>query len=115
MHFVRTATNDMTFYGNQIRQYDVMVMSYAAANRDPAVFADPHDFLPGRPNAAEHMAFGNGAHRCIGAALARLEMRILFEETYRRGLEYTLVGPPEPGWSTFINQLRSLPVRVSSA
>jgi cytochrome P450 len=112
MHFARTATADMSFHGQEIKQHDVMVMSYAAANRDPATFENPHDFRPARPNAAEHMAFGNGFHRCVGAALAKLEMRILFEQIHNRGLRFELTGVPDPGWSSFINQIRALPVRV---
>jgi len=112
MHFARTATKDMSFYGQDIKQYDVMLMSYAAANRDPAMYETPHDFRPGRPHAAEHMAFGNGFHRCVGSALAKLEMRVLFEQIHERGLRFELAGVPQPGWSSFINQIRALPVRV---
>jgi cytochrome P450 len=114
MHFARTATQDMNFFGQDIRQYDVMVMAYAAANRDPVLYEDPHRFQPGRPGGETHLAFGSGAHRCIGQALARLELRILFEEIHRRGLRFELDGEPRRGYSTFINQLFALPVRVAS-
>jgi cytochrome P450 len=111
MHFARTATRDMEFHGQQLRELDVMVMSYAAANRDPSFYAEPDAFLPGRENGDKHLAFGSGAHRCIGQALARLEMEVLFQELARRGVRLELDGAPQRGMSTFINQLLALPVR----
>jgi cytochrome P450 len=104
LHFARTATRDLEFAGEQVKKNDVMVLSYASANRDPELFAEPHRFWPGRPNGDQH--------RCIGQALAELEMRVLLQEISDRKLVFELNGPPERGNSTFINQLRSLPVRV---
>jgi cytochrome P450 len=114
MNFARTATRDLEFAGEQIKEGDVMHMMFAAASRDPEVFDEPHRFVPGRANGSEHLSFGSGPHRCIGQALARLEVRILFEEMARRDLHFELGGEPKRGWSTFINQLTSLPVRLSS-
>jgi cytochrome P450 len=112
MTFLRTATRDVEFAGTSIRAGDAVSLWYGAANRDPAVFEMPYEFIPGRANAQKHLAFGSGPHRCLGAALARLQIGILFEEIYRRGLKFELNGTPRRGQSSFINQLRYLPVRV---
>ena len=114
MNMARTATQDVEFHGTQIRKGDLMQLFFTAANRDPAKFTDPHRFDPTRaPN--EHMAFGNGAHHCIGKNLAKLELRILFEEMHRRGVTVALNGEPRRGCSTFINKLLSMPVVVSTS
>jgi cytochrome P450 len=113
LDFARTATRNLEFAGEQIKEGDVMHMMFAGANRDPEVFDEPHRFIPGRANGSQHLSFGSGPHRCIGQALARLEMRILFEEIARRDLQFELAGEPKRGWSTFINQLTYLPVRLA--
>ncbi|MEY2435076.1 MAG: hypothetical protein QOC92_4801 [Acidimicrobiaceae bacterium] len=112
MNFARTATRDVEFAGEHIKAGDVMHMMFAAASRDPEVFDEPHRFVPGRAHGSEHLSFGSGPHRCIGQALARLEIRILFEELARRDLHFELAGEPKRGLSTFINQLTYLPVRL---
>jgi cholest-4-en-3-one 26-monooxygenase len=58
------------------------------------------------------LAFGSGLHRCVGNVLAKMDVRLLFEELHRRGVRLALDGEPGPGWSTLINQLLLLPVRV---
>jgi cytochrome P450 len=88
-------------------------MFFTAANRDPAVFTDPHRFDPFR-TTNDHMAFGNGPHHCIGKNLAKLEIKILFEEMHRRGITCALNGEPRRGWSTFINKLLSMPIVVTA-
>jgi cytochrome P450 len=112
--FMRTATRDVEFSGTAIREGDAVGIFYAAANRDPRLYENPGQFIPGRPNADLHLAFGTGPHRCLGMALAKLELRILFEEVYRRRLRLQLNGTPKAGWSVFIDQLTSLPVKVVS-
>ena len=109
MQMGRTATRDVEFAGEQIRENDVMVLYYSAANRDPAVFAEPDRFNPWRTEKG-HLAFGTGVHRCIGLSLAKLEVQILFEELRSAGLHLRLNGTPRRGWSNFINQLIELPV-----
>jgi cholest-4-en-3-one 26-monooxygenase len=85
-------------------------MWYLSSNRDEDVYEDPQRFDVHRNS--EHQAFGaGGRHFCLGAALARLELRILFEETVRRFPEMELAGEPEHALSPFINQLKTLPVR----
>ena len=76
----RATTRDIDFHGVQIPAGDVVLVCYLAADHDPAVFNDPETFDPSRDNLAEHFAFGRGIHFCPGAALARMETRIAFEE-----------------------------------
>jgi cholest-4-en-3-one 26-monooxygenase len=112
-HFRRTATRDIELGGQQIKEGDKVVMWYVAANRDEERFSDPDTFDVTRtPN--DHQAFGaGGRHFCLGAALARLELQVLFEETVARYPEIELDGTPVPVVSPFINQLATLPVRLS--
>ncbi|MEV6657268.1 cytochrome P450 [Nocardia fluminea] len=115
MYMTRSATQDTELGGQMIRKDDVLNLYFIAANRDPAVFDEPDKFDPWRKETAT-LAFGSGPHRCIGSALAKLEMRILFEEMTKRGFKFEQNGKPERGWSVFINQLNSLPVaRVRDA
>lgn len=112
MHFARTATRDTELGGQQIRKDDVMAMYFIAANRDPQTFTDPNRFDPWR-NEPGSIVFGSGIHRCIGSALAKLELSILFEELARRDVRLELAGEPKRGWSSHINQLTQLPLRRS--
>jgi cytochrome P450 len=118
MNVTRTATRDVEFHGQQIRQNDTMQLMLNAANRDPETFADPHRFDPtraagkARAFSGDGLAFGSGLHRCVGNVLAKMDARILFEEMHRRDVRLELNGEPRRGWSTLINQLLSLPVRV---
>jgi cytochrome P450 len=109
MEMARTAVRDVDFLGQQIRERDVLVLYYVAANRDPAVFSEPNRFNPWRPET-QTLAFGSGIHRCLGAHLAKLEVQILWEELRAAGLRLRLNGAPRRGWSNFINQLTELPV-----
>lgn len=109
IEMARTATRDVELGGEQLREDDVVVLYYPAANRDPAVFSEPDQFDPWRTET-ETLAFGSGVHRCLGANLALLEIRVLWEELHRRGIRLQLDGEPRRGWSVFINQLTSLPV-----
>src|SRR5918996_5854192 len=113
-HFRRTATKDTEVRGCPVKEGEKVVMWYLSSNRDEDVYEDPHRFDVHRN--AEHQAFGaGGRHFCLGAALARLELRILFEETLRRFPDMELVGEPQPAVSAFLNQLKTLPVRWSTA
>ncbi|MEV7394047.1 cytochrome P450 [Streptomyces sp. NPDC091215] len=114
MNMARTVTRDVDFHGTPMREGDLVQMFFTAANRDPAVFTDPHRFDPAR-TANAHMAFGGGPHHCVGKNLAKLELRIIFEEMHRRGIGCVLNGEPRRGWSTFINKLLSMPVTVTVA
>lgn len=109
----RTLTRDATLHGKTLREGDKLLLLYPAANRDPAVFRDPESFdIRRTPN--EHLAFGFGAHYCLGASLARLELNIFFEEAVRRlpGIRAASEAPPPRRPSNFISGIESLPVRV---
>jgi cytochrome P450 len=111
-HFRRTATCDTVLGDQQIKQGEKVVMWYVSSNRDDSHHGDPHRFDLRR--TSEHQAFGGGGrHYCLGTALARLELRVLFEETLARFPEMTLAGQPKMVESAFINQLKTLPVRLT--
>ena len=111
-HFRRTATRDTELAGQTIREGEKVVMWYVSSNRDEERFEDPERFDITRN--AEHQAFGaGGRHFCLGAALARLELRVLFEETLARYPAMELAGRPEYAESPFISQLKTLPVRLA--
>jgi cholest-4-en-3-one 26-monooxygenase len=110
-HFRRTATRDTELAGQPIQQGEKVVMWYVSSNRDEERYEDPDRFDVIRN--PEHQAFGaGGRHFCLGAALARLELRILFEETLARFPAIELDGAPVMAESAFINQLKTLPVRL---
>jgi cholest-4-en-3-one 26-monooxygenase len=110
-HFRRTATRDTEIAGQQIRAGEKVVMWYVSSNRDESLYDDPDKFDVRRN--PEHQAFGaGGRHFCLGVALARLELRVLFEETLARFPAMELAGPAPMAESAFINQLKSLPVRL---
>jgi cytochrome P450 len=109
-HFRRTATRDTEIAGQPVKEGEKVVMWYLSSNRDEDVYDDAERFDVHRN--PEHQAFGaGGRHFCLGAALARLELRILFEETLRRFPNMELAGEPQPAVSAFLNQLKTLPVR----
>ena len=91
-----------------------LVLLYGAANRDPEVFADPERFdIRRSPNP--HLSFGFGEHFCLGAALARLEARVFFEELLAAFPHIELAGEPRHQRSNLNNALKALPVRLYSA
>jgi cytochrome P450 len=113
-HFRRTATRDAELGGQKIREGDKVVMWYVSSNRDETRYEDSERFDAARN--PEHQAFGaGGRHFCLGTALARLELRILFEETLKRFRDMELVGEPAYVESPFVNQLKTLRVRLAPA
>ncbi len=111
-HIMRTATRDHEIRGEKIRAGDRVVLWNAAANRDPAQFPEPDRFDVARtPN--DHLAFGHGEHFCLGANLARLEMRVMFEEVSRRMPDLELAGPVERLRSNFVAGIKRMPVKFS--
>ncbi len=111
----RTATQDIQFGGQEIRKGDQVLLMYAAANRDPEVFDRPYEFdITRSPNP--HLAFGSGVHFCLGANLARTEIRIMFEELIPELHRLEVVEPEgvRYSWSTFIRGIPSLQVAVRS-
>jgi len=110
-HFRRTATRDTELAGQKIKEGEKVVMWYASSNRDETRYEDPDRFDVLRN--PEHQAFGaGGRHFCLGTALARLELKILLEETLARYPEMELSGKPVYVESGFLNQLKTLPVRL---
>jgi len=110
-HFRRTATRDTELGGQAIKEGDKVVMWYVSSNRDEERFPDPERFDVTRN--PDHQAFGaGGRHFCLGTALARLELLTLFEQTLERFPQIQLDGTPEYVISPFVNQLRTLPVRL---
>jgi cytochrome P450 len=110
-YFRRTATRDTTLGGTRIRAGERVVMMYASANRDEAVFREPQRFDVGRdPNP--HVAFGFGEHFCLGAALGRLEARVFFEELFARFAKIELAGEPARMRSNELNAWKRIPVRL---
>jgi cholest-4-en-3-one 26-monooxygenase len=110
-HFRRTATRDAVLNGQEIRAGEKVVMWYASSNRDESRYEDPDRFDVLRN--PDHQAFGaGGRHFCLGAALARLELKILLEETLARYPNMTMAGKPAFVESGFLNQLKALPVRL---
>ncbi len=113
MHFRRTATEDTQIRGVSIAAGDRVVMWYTSANYDTDQFEGPFTFdLRREPN--NHVTFGTGRHVCLGAALARLEVRVFYEEFLRR-VESFDVGEPDRLRSNFISGIKHLPVTVKVA
>ncbi len=112
-HFRRTATKDVEMHGKTIKEGDKVVMWFASGNRDDAKFADPYGLdLTRFPN--DHMTFGKGPHSCLGANLARMEIRILFEELLPRLASIEQTGDIERVRSNFVNGVKRFPVRVKA-
>ncbi len=112
-HMARTATADAEIRGQHIKAGDRVLMWYPSANRDEEVFEEPYTFdITRTPN--EHLAFGIGEHFCLGAGFARRELKVMFEELFRRFPNIELAGEPERLRSNFINGTKHLPVRLNS-
>lgn len=109
----RTATKDVEFRGKQIKKDDQVLLWYLSANRDEAVFGDNADVVDlERPNADRHLAFGHGIHYCMGARIAELQLRILWEEILPRFERIEVQAEPERTLSAFVKGYTHLPVQV---
>jgi cytochrome P450 len=112
-HFRRTATKDITFGGRDIRHGDKVVTWFASGNRDSTIFKDPYAFDVTR-NPNEHMTFGRGGpHMCLGNALARLEITVMFEDLVHRIDTMERTGPIRRLRSNFVNGIKEFPVTVN--
>lgn len=112
LYFRRTVTTDTVLGGTELHEGDKIVMWYAAANFDETQFPDAQTFLADRPQVPAHVAFGGGgAHFCLGASLARLEVAILIEELVERNLSLE-IGDPQFVPSNFVNGIEHLPVTI---
>jgi cholest-4-en-3-one 26-monooxygenase len=111
LNFRRTTTRDVELHGQTIRENDKVIMWYPASNRDENTYECPHQLKVDRN--PDHQAFGaGGRHFCLGTALARLELTILFEETLRRYPEMELTSDPEALPSLFTNQVKVIEVKL---
>ena len=113
-HFMRTATADTDVAGQAIRKGDWLFLSYPSGNRDEAVFDDAYTFKADRtPN--KHVAFGYGAHVCLGQHLGRMEMRVLWEELLPRLKSVELSGPARRTQANFVCGPKEVPIRFEMA
>ena len=113
-HFRRTATEDTELGGCPIKKGDKVMMWNPATGYDEAVYDDSYRFDVTRN--PEHQAFGaGGRHFCLDTALARLELKVMFEETLKRYPAMQLAGTPRYATAIFVNQLTTLPVRLDPA
>jgi cytochrome P450 len=113
-HFRRTVTADTEIRGTKIREGEKVLVWYPSANRDEEIFPNPHAFDVGRtPN--EHLGFGIGEHFCLGANLARLELRVLVRALAERLLDVELAGPVARLRSSFLGGVKHMPIRYRLA
>jgi cytochrome P450 len=112
-HMRRTALRDHDLFGAPIKAGDKIGMWYLSANRDESVFENPDKLIVDRDNARRHLAFGYGIHRCVGARLAELQIRILLEEMSARRLRPNVVEEPERVSGCFVHGYRKLMVELS--
>ncbi len=112
-HMRRTALQDHDLFGAPIKKGDKLAMWYLSANRDESVFDNPDKLIVDRENARRHLSFGYGIHRCVGARLAELQIRILLEEMAKRRLRANVVGQPERVAGCFVHGYKKMQVELS--
>ena len=112
-HFMRTAQADTEILGQEIKAGDWLYLSYKAANLDPRVFEDPLTFDIARPNADRNISFGYGVHFCLGAQLARNELRQLFGRIVPEIESIEFAGPTATAKTTFVGGHTTLPIRYA--
>jgi cytochrome P450 len=110
IHFGRTATQDVRIRDKTIKEGEALALFYPSANRDEAIFEDPFTFRVDRdPN--RHLAFGIGEHFCLGAHLARFELKVAYKHLLPRIAEIELAGEPERLYSSLVGGTKHLPIR----
>ncbi len=114
IQFTRTATEDYTLRGVKISKGESVCLFYPSANRDEEVFDEPFSFRIDR-NPNRHLAFGIGEHFCLGANLARLELRVLLKELLRSWKHLEVAGAADRLHSSFVGGIKRLPLRVELA
>ena len=112
-HMRRTCTEDTEQFGQKIKQGDKVVLWYLSANRDEEVFDNPDKLDITRDNARRQLSFGYGIHRCVGARLAELQLRILLEEMHKRRMRVHVAGDVERVRANFVHGFRKLEVEVT--
>ncbi len=111
-HMRRTATADTELFGHQVKQGDKLIMWYISANRDEDVFENPDKLIITRENARRNLAFGYGIHRCVGARLAELQLKILLEEMHKRRMRARVTGKVARVRANFVHGFRKLGVTL---
>lgn len=113
MQFRRTMAQDLELRGKKLRENDKVYMSYVSANRDEEKFPDPDRYDITRKNAKEHLAFGSGNHFCLGAGLARMQLRVLFTEILTRLPDIHVVEPPERLTTVWFDAIQKMHVEYT--
>ncbi|MEE4337906.1 cytochrome P450 [Erythrobacter sp.] len=112
-HMRRTCTEDTDVFGQTVKKGDKVVLWYLGANRDEKVFENPHKLDIRRENARRHIAFGYGIHRCVGARLAEMQLRLLLEEMHKRRMRVHVAGDVERVRANFVHGFRKLEVEIT--
>jgi cytochrome P450 len=112
IHMRRTATKEAEISGQVIAPGEKVVLLYGAANRDPGVFNSPDILDLGRKNARKQMAFGHGIHHCLGAMIARMELRLILKEFLTRFPNYEVISEPKYLRSNFVHGIKSMSTRL---
>ena len=113
-HMRRTALEDFDLQGRQIKKGDKVVMWYVSGNRDEEAIERPYEFIIDRARPRTHLSFGFGIHRCIGMRLAELQLKIIWEESFKRFDRIEVVDEPKRVYSSFIKGYETLPVRIAA-
>ena len=108
----RTALRDIEVEGQNIKAGEKIAMWYVSGNRDEDIFPNGDVLQVDRANARQHVAFGYGIHRCMGNRLAEMQLRILWEEIFKRFEWIEVMGAPERNYSAFVKGYGTLPVKV---
>ncbi len=113
-HMRRTALEDFEMHGKKIKKGDKVVMWYVSGNRDEDAIERPYEFIIDRARPRTHLSFGFGIHRCIGMRLAELQLKIIWEEIFKRFDKIEVVDEPRRVYSSFIKGYETLPVRIAA-
>jgi cytochrome P450 len=111
-HMRRRAKEDIELGGKRIKKGDKVVMWYVSGNRDEEMIENPNAFIIDRLNVRRHLSFGFGIHRCVGNRLAELQLKIIWEEIFRRFPRIEVMGEPRRVLSAFVKGYESLPTRI---
>ena len=113
-HMRRTALADFELRGKTIKKGEKVVMWYVSGNRDDEVIERPNEFIIDRARPRNHISFGFGIHRCVGLRLAELQLKIIWEEIFKRFDRIEVVGEPKRPYSSFVKGYELLPVRIAA-
>ncbi|MEZ0050258.1 cytochrome P450 [Mycobacterium sp. MAA66] len=110
----RNALADIDFHGRTIHKGDKVVLWWLSGNRDEQAIDRANEFIVDRERPGRHLSYGHGIHRCLGARLAELQLRILWEEFFAQKFEFEVMAKPEYAPSAILRTIRSLPVRITN-